>query len=153
MKFKPHETNELNNFIDAWYMDDSQLSICDRLIDYHKTSDRKRDGHMGATKIINKEKKNSIDVSLWAPSETADDYYVILGAIVQEYIKKYPAINWYAPWQITQNPNIQYYPPNGGYFIWHSENINASENSTRMLAYMTYLNDVEDAGETEWLYQ
>jgi hypothetical protein len=40
----------------------------------------------------------------------------------------------------------------GGYHIWHYESSNR-ENCHRLLAWMVYLNDVEEGGETEFLYQ
>ncbi len=39
----------------------------------------------------------------------------------------------------------------GGYHIWHCEQSERS-NSNRILAYTVYLNDVDDGGETEFLY-
>ena len=48
--------------------------------------------------------------------------------------------------------NIQYYPPNGGYKVWHCER-GSLDTSKRFLAYMTYLNDVTEGGETEFYWQ
>jgi len=39
-----------------------------------------------------------------------------------------------------------------GYHIWHSE-IGDGDSSRRLLFYILYLNDVEEGGETEFLYQ
>jgi hypothetical protein len=50
---------------------------------------------------------------------------------------------------ITENWNIQYYKPGGGFKQWHCER---GSPSTRILVWMTYLNDVPDGG-TEFLYQ
>jgi hypothetical protein len=40
----------------------------------------------------------------------------------------------------------------GGYHMWHYESDNR-ETCHRLLAWMVYLNDVEEGGETEFLYQ
>jgi hypothetical protein len=40
----------------------------------------------------------------------------------------------------------------GGYHVWHYES-SAREVSNRVCAWMLYLNDVEEGGETEFLYQ
>ena len=40
----------------------------------------------------------------------------------------------------------------GGYHIWHSED-SRHEVSSRLFAFIVYLNDVEEGGETELLYQ
>jgi hypothetical protein len=42
--------------------------------------------------------------------------------------------------------------PGAGYHIWHSEQ-GPNEMSSRCLTYIAYLNDINDAGETEFLYQ
>jgi hypothetical protein len=47
---------------------------------------------------------------------------------------------------------IQKTPIGGGYHIWHYESMNR-ESCHRLLAWMVYLNDVEEGGETEFLYQ
>ena len=47
---------------------------------------------------------------------------------------------------------IQKTPIGGGYHIWHYETSNR-ERCNRLLAWALYLNDVEEGGETEFLYQ
>jgi hypothetical protein len=42
--------------------------------------------------------------------------------------------------------------PGGGYHIWHSEQGNG-EQANRCLVYSAYLNNIDEAGETEFLYQ
>lgn len=46
---------------------------------------------------------------------------------------------------------IQRTEPTGGYHIWHSED-GSKEFSKRVGVYILYLNDVEEGGETEFLY-
>jgi len=43
-------------------------------------------------------------------------------------------------------------PLGGGYHIFHAENVDWNVND-RVLAWMAYLNDVEEGGETEFIYQ
>jgi len=43
--------------------------------------------------------------------------------------------------------------PSEGYHNWHFEGGSNLYDRTSILAYMVYLNDVEDGGETEFLYQ
>tara|TARA_B100000035_G_C21035742_1_gene570850 strand:+ start:585 stop:1181 length:597 start_codon:yes stop_codon:yes gene_type:complete len=50
------------------------------------------------------------------------------------------------------NVKIQKTNPGSGYHVWHHEQGNR-ESSNRSLAYMIYLNDIDEAGETEFLYQ
>jgi len=47
---------------------------------------------------------------------------------------------------------IQRTSPGGGYHSWHCEN-NCYYMSQRYVAWMIYLNDISEGGETEWLYQ
>ena len=47
---------------------------------------------------------------------------------------------------------LQKTEPTQGYHMFHGENINWNV-AGRTLAWMVYLNDVEEGGETEWLYQ
>ena len=42
--------------------------------------------------------------------------------------------------------------PGAGYHLWHCEQ-NIGDQSARCLVYSLYLNDIDDAGETEFLYQ
>ncbi len=43
--------------------------------------------------------------------------------------------------------------PSEGYHNWHFEGGSSAYDRTSILAYMVYLNDIEDGGETEFLYQ
>lgn len=47
---------------------------------------------------------------------------------------------------------IQKTVPGAGYHIWHCEQGN-EETANRCLVYSLYLNDIDEAGETEFLYQ
>lgn len=47
---------------------------------------------------------------------------------------------------------LQVTPLTGGYSVWHIEQ-GPGEESRRVLAWSIYLNDVEEGGETEFLYQ
>jgi hypothetical protein len=47
---------------------------------------------------------------------------------------------------------IQKSKPGSGYHIWHCEQTDGNT-SARVLTYILYLNDIKDAGETEFLYQ
>jgi hypothetical protein len=140
------------NFILQEYLDD--LSICDSLIEIHKNSTEKEPGIVFTQGMptIKPDIKDSTDISL--PVELGGPYVVALQKIVEKYIKKYPYCNKGAPWKIVSNIPIQHYKPNQGYFVWHDERNNATHpTTTRHLVFMTYLNDVTDGGETEFLHQ
>lgn len=64
-----------------------------------------------------------------------------------EFAEKVPAFS-----NGVQNPTLQKYSKGGAYHKWHAERgVHGSWH--RHLVFMTYLNDVSDAGETEFLYQ
>jgi hypothetical protein len=140
-----------NEFIYQSYLKD--LSVCDRLIEYHKSSLNKRNGFVGGKNYV-KEMKTSTDVTFLPGSEEYVDYYKNLQIIVNEYNEKFEYSSNFTSWAPVEYANIQHYSPGEGYKIWHFERLLPSfPNSTRHLVYMTYLNDVHIFGETEWYYQ
>lgn len=139
------------NFIGQTYIDD--LSLCDEIIDFYKQSKNKIDGE--TTKGIDKSIKDSTDVMIdWKKDEIALKYIAALETPTRQYIQEYKYCDAYAPWSVIETINIQHYNPNGGYHSWHTERSNNNYPvASRHLAFMTYLNDVNDGGETEFYYQ
>jgi len=146
-----------NNFIKLWQMED--LSVCDELITYWSNNEKipGRNYTRDQGLIINKEEKDSLDVSIDVKKEIPlllENYLKNLQIAVTEYIKKFPYCDSYGPWGVTETINIQYYPPGGGYKVWHCERGSSMHPvTTRHLVFMTYLNDVNDEGETEFFHQ
>ena len=67
------------------------------------------------------------------------------------YVNKYPYLTSLPKW--TSGCTIlQKTSPSEGYHEWHCENTGYHE-SSRAVVWMIYLNDVEEGGETEFLYQ
>lgn len=148
----------MNNFILQEYLQD--ITICDELIKIHKLSKDKKLGHVGlnGNPIVELSKKSSTDVTFYIhninENNTLKNYFDQLQNIIEIYIKKYPMCNFYSAWGIEEGFNIQHYKPNEGYFSWHTERTSAiSENCNRHLVFMTYLNDVNNKGETEFYHQ
>jgi hypothetical protein len=146
---REHEINKLNNFICGWYLEDT--SICDKLIEYHKTAET----HPGKTGGgVHKQFKDSEDCSLADQHLWATYCIENLQKVTELYKQKYEHANATAHWSITDVVNIQKYHPGGGYHTWHTERTSPDEpNVSRHLVFMTYLNDVTDAGETEFYHQ
>jgi len=148
---REHSVNKLDNFIGAWYLDDT--STCDELINFWKITPNKGPG-LSDNGIINKNTKDSIDTVLPPNAEMSSKYVRNLQTALLEYIKKYKWCNDYCPFRIAEGINLQYYPPKGGYHLWHTERFAATYPTvTRHLVFMTYLNDVTDQGETEFFHQ
>jgi hypothetical protein len=139
------------NFIGQYYLDN--LSICDEILEFYNKSNNKIQG--ATTKGVDKSIKDSTDVMIdWKKDEIALKYVDALDSPTKQYIKEYSYCNKYASWSVIEPINIQHYKPNGGYHVWHTERSNSTHPvASRHLAFMTYLNDVEDGGETEFYYQ
>ena len=131
----------------GFYLD---KDICDRIIEFHETGIQ-YEGVIGCG--VQKERKDSIDCAL--DGSLKIDYIIELQKACDKYIEKYPQCNEYASWSIQENVNIQRYdPPGGGYKVWHTERPSAqSPFGNRHLVFMTYLNDIEEGGETEFYHQ
>jgi hypothetical protein len=67
------------------------------------------------------------------------------------YAAKYPILKEYAPHKIFRI-KIQRTLPGQGYHTWHAEDM-GQDVSDRLMTFIIYLNDVEEGGETEFLYQ
>lgn len=151
-KLQSHKINKKNNFISGWYMDD--LSVCDDLIDLYDDSADKRPGTVGSLNAhIDTKVKDSSDVSINPRTNEPkiQNYLKTLLTMIDKYKKQYIYCNKFQrQWGINELLCIQKYKPKQGYHAYHYER---SGTSTRMLAFLTYLNDVEDCGGTQFFYQ
>jgi len=145
------------SFIGAWYLDD--VAVCDDLIRLFHESPNKVVGALVdryGQPQVRKDDKDSIDVALApnAPQPAFQAYLVELQKVVEKYIAEFRYCNEFAPWTIVEPVNIQFFQKGGGYKAFHTERVSASPpNSNRHLVFMTYLNDVDDDGGTEFLHQ
>lgn len=145
----PHEINDKDNFIMAWNFDD--VSFCDDIVNYYNLQIPYR-GLCGVGEV-DLTAKDSFDVELGWGAHT-NQYFLNLQKCVNAYIEKYEYCNENSPWEVVENVNIQKYLPEGGYHRWHCERGGHSTSSNmRHMVFMTYLNDVTDAGETEFFHQ
>ena len=151
---REHKINqEKNLFIDGYYMSES---ICDRMITYYERTPGKFVGKLGPGKV-QKKLKDSTDLLVTQEEAQRDfavrDYFKELQKACLQWQNKYKIPrDHYGPWGIVAPMNIQHYKPGGGYFILHNER-DMYAHGQRMLTFMTYLNTVNDGGETEWPIQ
>lgn len=138
--------NQKNNFIGGWYID---KTLCDEIVTYHQIYAFKSDGC--TSNGVNKDIKNSIDSKLNHEPKLYQRYMDEVQKVVDLYIVKYPKCNETERWVDVEGVNVQHYAPNGGYYKWHCERNGLNNN--RHLVFMTYLNDVTDAGETAFYHQ
>jgi|TARA_R110000772_G_scaffold227335_4_gene338072 hypothetical protein len=78
-------------------------------------------------------------------------YKKIQEVYTAQYMEKYIMLKQ-SEQHSPKGMSIQRTRPHQGYHSWHAEASDISS-STRVINYMLYLNDVEEGGETEFLYQ
>jgi hypothetical protein len=144
----------MKTFIGEYYLPD--LTLCDELIAYHKNSNDKTQGECANdSRIIgiHTDLKDSTDVIL-KESALAQSYCSELNVILNQYLEQYIYANKVDKFGLTDSINIQHYFPGQGYHKFHCERSgNKEPMASRHLVFMTYLNDVNDGGETEFIYQ
>jgi hypothetical protein len=140
------------SFVFHGYLDD--LTLCDKIIEYHKNGEKKKgETIVEGVVCIDKDIKESTDV-VFPFSELSNSYVTSLQKILDKYGEKWPSCNFYGKYRIIESINIQHYAPSEGYKRWHTERTDSAEpGCLRHLVFMTYLNDVTDKGETEFLNQ
>ena len=132
----------------GWRFEDT--SFCDMILDYYNSKTPYRGE---SSKGVDLSSKDSFDVICERDADFTV-FFTNLQKCVESYIEKYKFCNTQCAWNILENVYIQRYLPQGGYHAWHCERSGVSNtNNTRHLVFMTYLNDVTDAGETEFFYQ
>jgi hypothetical protein len=76
---------------------------------------------------------------------------VLWGQCYADYANKFWSLKDFAPHN-SYSFKIQKTEPGQGYHVWHCES-STRENCTRILVWSLYLNDIEEGGETEFIYQ
>ena len=136
------------------------ISLCDRLIDFFHNSDfsKIRRGPGMTTTGVDLDTKQSTDLTVY-PFEKhlaplVSEYLEHLFVVGKKYKQKYPVCDMYGPWGVAECINIQWYKPGEGFHKWHCERCNAMHPyNNRHLVWMTYLNDIEEGGGTDFLHQ
>lgn len=151
-KFETDSNNP--SFIGGWFIEES---VCDDLIGFFNddTSFPVAPGIVGDGSVVT-EIKESIDKPISTLSQDPRILYYLdsLSQVLNLYLDEYKFCNSTScPWKIVENFNIQWYPRNGGFKTFHFERNGTINSIMRYLTFMTYLNDIDDGGETEFYYQ
>ena len=75
---------------------------------------------------------------------------VFWNQLYKQYVDEYSIIDAHKEHRV-ENVKIQKYSVGDGYHLWHNECM-SGELSKRFLTFLVYLNDVNEGGETEFLY-
>lgn len=153
------------SFIHQEFIED--LLICDKLIDFFKNNNNQwvlgKTGILGKTEktkesVVNPKTKKSTDIPISISdienNSLITSYVEELNKVAKNYIEKFDFCNKTEFWGLVEDFNIQYYKPNEAFYEWHCErSTSLFPYCNRHLVWMTYLNDVENDGETEFYYQ
>ncbi len=149
---KAHEVNKLNNFIAGWYV---SPKVCDDMIEHFHINESQQHPGMIGHFAINTDIKKSTDVFVTTDNinlEGIVDYFSELRLVIEEYKIEYPYCdNLHSSWSYD-SLNIQRYLPGEAFYQWHCE-VSGLRNCHRHLNVMTYLNTIEEGGETAFYHQ
>ena len=141
---------------------ETELATCDRLVDLFATCNQRglvRRGQVGGAlgkPVVDTEVKDSYDLKLSEiPRAMWEEYAVnryldLLIGHTADYVNRYGV--QHGPFGLAESPRLQFYAPGGGFKKPHCER-NTYSVTTRMLVWMTYLNDVTDGGGTYFVHQ
>ena len=144
-------TSNTPNFIGAWMLKDTDM--CDELVNFFEANpiDQNVGAFVGG---IDESQKKTTDISI-KPKLLKQEKYKVFNTYINnlvscfgDYKEQWPFLNTIKGMEIGTF-NLQKYSPGGHFSAVHTERDN-SETMHRVLAFMTYLNDVEEGGETKF---
>jgi len=142
---------EVDNFIYKKFID---TNICDELINHYEKSPNKIKGNFGHGIAQNTELKQSTEIDFRPQDGDLFNRYIKeLHKVCEAYKNKYIYSDIHQQSWGWIGSKIQKYRPNEGYHIWHAENTGKLSQVNRHLVFMTYLNTVNNGGETGFFYQ
>ena len=141
------------NFIGSWILKDTDM--CDEIIEFFEANPS--DQGAGTTGGgVDESQKKTTDIPI-KPKQLEQEKYKIFKTYINnvvncfnDYKEQWPFLNTIKGMEIGTF-NLQKYSPGGHFSAVHTER-GSSSTMHRVLAFMTYLNDVEEGGETEFHY-
>ena len=148
------KSEKFPNFIGSWYLENDKIS--EEIIDFFENN--KQLQKKGSTaKGVEIKRKKSTDITI-SPNRLSDpkykvfqDYFSELQKCFMDYRDQWPFIKEFLT-RINVGPfNVQKYYPGDHFAALHSERTGLST-LHRIFAFMTYLNNVDDGGTTDFHY-
>jgi len=144
------------SFIGGWYIPEN---ICDEIVKYF--NEQKQKGNTGPG-VVGSYKSESVKDSVKVSEDCSissnnfdyplNEYREYLQSCLIKYTNRYDKINELTHFNINSDYNIQFYNKGEGFKIYHCERGGSKRSLSKVLAFMTYLNNVDDGG-TEFKYQ
>ena len=141
------------NFIGSWILKDTDM--CDEIVNFFEANP----ADQGAGAIgggVDESQKKTTDIPI-KPIQLEQEKYKIFNTYINnvvncfnDYKEQWPFLNTIKGMEIGTF-NLQKYSPGGHFSAVHTERA-CSSTMHRVLAFMTYLNDVEEGGETSFHY-
>lgn len=138
------------HFIGSW--DIESPSVCAGIINYFE-SNREQQAIGRTGKGVDLSEKNSTDISIMPRDLTSKghevfiEYFDALKQCHSDYLEQWPFLSQLGPQLEIGTFNIQRYDAGGHFQSVHTERASL-DTLHRVLAWMTYLNDVDQGGET-----
>lgn len=131
--------------------------ICEELVSYYNThSELHQKGTVGDTApdSVRSQYKDCTQIAIEWQEPVLNKYMQELKLVIDQYIVDYKWATFGSPWTARETVNLKHYAPGQAFHAWHCERCSSDPvYASRHLVFMTYLNTVEDQGETEWYYQ
>ena len=133
------------------------LEECKSLIHFYESNEEyHEDGTMGVGEVdYNKKKCSEMYISTNSMHSQSEYFSSVNRSLIDnigKYKKDYPFLEELFIWDVTSYFKLKKYLPKEAYFQTHCENSGHrnGDGERRMIAWMIYLNDVMDGGETEF---
>ena len=141
------------NFIGSWILNDTDM--CDEIVNFFESNPAEQGaGAIGGG--VDESQKKTTDIPI-KPKQLEQEKYKIFNTYINnvvncfnDYKEQWPFLNTIKGMEIGTF-NLQKYSPGGHFSAVHTER-GSSSTMHRVLAFMTYLNDVEEGGETSFHY-
>jgi prolyl 4-hydroxylase len=147
-------SNKSPNFIGSWNMENDEL--CNEIIKFfEENKSLQQKGIVG--NMVDPKKKQTTDITI-IPSQLKDpkyslfnSYFDLLNDCFSDYKSQYPFLNTFLKKTHIGHFNVQKYLSGDHFSLLHSERTSLGF-LHRVFAWMTYLNNVDDGGTTDFEY-
>ena len=132
---------------------------CEKLMDYYEYWDKRRATHnrenpalmIEDKQLFIDQKSNPDGIDLYTDDHVSDIIVPALNNCYTQYLDNYSILKEglsHTFYQLKMQKTL----PKQGYHVWHYER-DDRKTTNRITSFLLYLNDVDNGGETEFLYQ